>query len=177
MNSRKIEYNPLFESVSDVAKRYRIINEEVSPEYKLKVAKEYAVMILQVMYDNYLYFVGSIPNETLKKSLKAELFNFVKSEYDKQGTVTFSGFMDSLKTKWTQSLSAITSNSDLIKLSAMIKEIYNDVDKGMKELENAAKLYNEKYPTESNSPEVSAAVQGLVQSCYTSLSASATTTA
>lgn len=145
--------NPLFESLVDTAKKYERIQEATDPEYKMKYAKDYAVKIIQMIYDQYIYFVSSIPSEELKDRLFKEGITFVESKF-REPNPTLKGLAEDLMKQWESVSGSISANPAIQNLSPQIKEIYQKVGEGMKASNDALNSYFEKYTQESTSPEV-----------------------
>jgi hypothetical protein len=187
MSSRRLEYNPLFESLADSARRYSKINEEgeagltgatnsASQEYMMKYAKEYAKRIVQIVYEQYFYFASSIPDTTLKQKYVGEALEFLKTQKDKGAGITFKELADATIANGKKLIEAINLNTDLINSAPIIKEIYANVESGMTEMENAVKQYIEQYGAYSTSPEVVQVLKDFCNLTYTNLEKYASTT-
>lgn len=165
MNNSRLEYNPLFETLSDSARRYSRINEEdlvgatgagtVSAEYSAKYAKEYAKRLIQIAYEQYFYFASSIPDATLKQKYVQEALEFLKTQETKGANLSFKEMIDGVIANCKKVVEAINLNADLINSAPIIKDIYSNVEKGMLEIENAVKQYLEQYGTFSGTNEIS----------------------
>lgn len=177
MNNSRLEYNPLFESLRDSARRYSIINEEDlatsqntnSQEYLLKYAKEYAKRLSQIAYEQYFYFVSSIPDATMKQQYVNEALEFIKTQMSKGANLSPKEMIDTIIANTKKVVEAINLNADLINSAPIIKEIYSNVEKGMTEMENAVKQYVEQYGTFASSPEVSQVLADFCKLTYTNL--------
>ena len=97
MNNRRFEYNPLFESLTDSARRYETISEQATAD-KMKYAVEYARRIIETCYTQYVYFVNTIPDSATKKTVLTELEAFLKKE-NEQPSIDFKNFFDSMIAK------------------------------------------------------------------------------
>lgn len=169
MNNRKLEYNPLFESLADTARRYERINEEVSPEVKIKYAKEYAKKILDAIYQQYVYFVYSIPDSTLKQTAIKEALTFIQGLSAKTtAQLSLETIVDEFTKKW-DAIETSSQDIDAMKKAPILKDIYADVNKGMEEIKNAVKVYLEKYGTEASSNAVLTDIKTFVDSAKTSM--------
>lgn len=159
MNNKTI-YNPLFESLKETARRYDRINED-SAEYRLKGAIEYANKILQLTFDQYVYFVTSVPLASLKQDLVKKSLTFV----DGLGTktdLTLQSVIDLITKEWESASGSIMANQDLMKLSPAVKDIYTKVSEGMSALKETVDLYIKRYGTEMNNPQVTTAIKTFV---------------
>jgi hypothetical protein len=155
MSNKKLEYNPLFESLVGTARRYERIKEQENTEsgdYKVKNAKEYALKIVQILYDEYLYFLNSIPDEDERKKYKSELLSFIESESKKTDTN-----MELLAKSMIAKFQEINKSSSVTKASEKsetIKNAYSKVEQGISNFMELVKLYNEKYAKEIADPSV-----------------------
>ena len=91
--------NPLFESLVVTAKKYERIHEATDPAYKLKYAKEYAAKILQLVYDQYIYFVSSIPLKSLKDDILTKSLEFIESKAT-GSNLTLQGLSEDIIKQW-----------------------------------------------------------------------------
>ncbi len=160
MNNRNM-YNPLFESLTDTARRYERVHEEKDPAYRLKSAQEYANKILQLAFNEYSYFVSSVPLPALKQELLKKNLDF----FDGLATKTdlnIQGAVDAVMKEWESTAGSLMANQDLQKMSPAIKEIYTMVGDGMKTLKGAADIYLRRYSAEVNKPEVINSVKTFV---------------
>ena len=158
---RNIIQNPLFESLEKTAKKYERIQEATDPAYKMKFAREYAKKLLQLVYDNYIYFISSIPLESLKTETIKKSIDFINSRTT-SNNLTVAGLSDDFIKQWESVYGAITANQDLQSLSPEIKDIYLKVGEGMKQYKNALDSYLKKYGTEASSPEVLQTVKNFI---------------
>jgi hypothetical protein len=163
MNNRRLEYNPLFESITDSARRYERISEQAID--KNKYAVEYARRIIETCYSQYLYFVNSVPNETIKKELLDVLSTFL----DKQKTdlaLDFKTFFDSMISKIEELITKISGEQSIRNLSnfSKLQEIYNKIEQGKDELKNVTfQEYTKQYANEYTSDPVKEAVKKFVE--------------
>jgi hypothetical protein len=178
MGNHRLEYNPLFESLTDSARRYSAINEEdavagqagtTSNEYLVKYAKEYAKRLVQISYEQYFYFVSSIPDSAMKQKYLKEAIDFLKTQETQGANLSFKAMIDGIISNCKKVVSEINLNADLINSAPILKDIYSNVEKGMNEMDNAVKQYIEQYGTFSNTPEISQLLKDFCTLTYTNL--------
>ena len=174
MNNRRLEYNPLFESITDSARRYERISEQAID--KNKYAVEYARRIIETCYSQYLYFVNSVPNETIKKELLDVLSKFLDQKKTDQA-LDFKTFFDSMISKIEELITKISGEQSIRNLANFpkLQEIYNKIEQGKDELKNVTfDEYTKQYATEYTSDEVKKAVGDFVKFSSESLNQSLT---
>lgn len=153
--------NPLFESLAVTAKKYERIHEDTDPAYKLKYANEYAAKILQLVYDQYIYFVSSIPLKSLKDDILKKSLEFIESKAT-GSNLTLQGLSEDIIKQWDSVSGSIMASQDLQKLSPEIKNIYLKVGEGMKASKSALDSYLKKYGNEASSQEVLQTVKSFI---------------
>ena len=153
MNNRRLEYNPLFESITDSARRYETISEETTVD-KTKYAVEYARRIIETCYSQYLYFLNSVPDETTKNDLMEKQNTFLKDQA-KQTMIDIE--------KIIAEISSIQSIRNLENFSKL-QEIFKKVEQGKDELKDVTFIeYTKQYATEYTSDPVKTAVGTFVK--------------
>ena len=162
MNNRRLEYNPLFESITDSARRYQRISEDaVDPQYKKQAAVNYAKRIIRIVGDQINYFVMSIPSPTVRATTLKTLLEFLTTTASKTG-ITFEELFNTFVEEWNTLEKSIVSSSEMSKYEG-IDEIYLKVANGMEKMKSAASLYIEKYPEDSKSGEVTTALSEMMK--------------
>lgn len=170
MSNKKIEYNPLFESLSEVAKRYERIGEQENTEsddYKLKSAKDYAIRILQMIYDEYLYFLNSVPSDEFRKKYKEEIITFMDTE-SKKTDVNMELLVKSIMDKW-KAVNKSESVTKASEKSEAIRNSYSTVEMGISKLDELVKTYTEKYKKEMMDPSVAKAIKDFTSNALINL--------
>ncbi|NBU98873.1 MAG: hypothetical protein EBS19_11800, partial [Spirochaetia bacterium] len=153
MNNRRLEYNPVFESITDSARRYsRISEEENDQNYKKQNAITYAKRILQISGSTLNYFVISIPNPTVRGKVLKTLMDFWSTQIANKSAITFENLFDKVSEQWGTMEKNITSSKEMLVYEG-VNEIYAEVTKGLEQMKLAAKIYLEKYQEESKSGE------------------------
>ena len=164
MNNRRLEYNPLFESITDTAKRYETISEETTVD-KTKYAVEYARRIIETCYSQYLYFLNSVPDETTKNDLMEKLDTFLKDQA-KQTMIDFKMFFDAMISNIEKIIAEISSIQSIRNLEnfSKLQEIFKKVEQGKDELKDVTFIeYTKQYATEYTSDPVKTAVGTFVK--------------
>lgn len=164
MNNRRLEYNPLFESITDTAKRYETISEETTVD-KTKYAVEYARRIIETCYSQYLYFLNSVPDETTKNDLMEKLDTFLKDQA-KQPMIDFKMFFDAMISNIEKIIAEISSIQSIRNLENFpkLQEIFKKVEQGKDELKDVTFIeYTKQYATEYTSDPVKTAVGTFVK--------------
>jgi hypothetical protein len=164
MNNRRLEYNPLFESITDSARRYETISEQTTVD-KTKYAVEYARRIIETCYSQYLYFLNSVPDETAKNEMMTELDTFLQ-EQAKQPKIDLKSFFDAMISKIENLISKISSIQSIRNLEnfSKLQEIYKKVEQGKDELKDVTfSAYTKQYATEYTSDPVKEAVGTFVK--------------
>ena len=163
MNNRRLEYNPLFESITDSARRYETISEQSTVD-KMKYAVEYARRIIETCYSQYVYFVNSVPDATLKTKLLTELATFLKDQIS-QKKLDVKTFFDAMISKMEDLVKQISGNQSIRNLENFdkLQSIYSKIEQGKDELKNVTMAeYTKQYATEYTSDDVKAAVTSFV---------------
>ena len=171
MNNRRLEYNPLFESLTDSARRYETISEQSTTD-KMKYAVEYARRIIETCYTQYVYFVNSIPDSATKQTVLTELEAFLKKE-NEQPSIDFKNFFDSMIAKMEELAGKVSGNQAIRNLENFekLQQIYNKIEQGKDELKNVTvPEYTKQYATEYTSDAVKNAVKSFVKFSSESLS-------
>jgi len=171
MNNRRLEYNPLFESLTDSARRYEKISEEATAD-KMKYAIEYARRILETCYSQYVYFVNSVPDSATKNEMLKQLDTFLKKENEQQ-KIDFKIFFDSMITKMEELAGKVSGNQAIRNLENFekLQQIYTKIEQGKDELKNVTvPEYTKQYATEYTADAVKDAVKSFVQFSSQSLS-------
>ncbi len=174
MNNRRLEYNPLFESITDSARRYERISEQAID--KNKYAVEYARRIIETCYSQYLYFLNSLPDQTTKNDLMEKLNTFLK-EQAKQPMIDFKMFFDEMISNIEKIIAEISNIQSIRNLENFpkLQEIFKKVEQGKDELKNVTfDEYTKQYATEYTSDEVKKAVGTFVKFSSESLNQSLT---
>jgi hypothetical protein len=164
MNNRRLEYNPLFESITDSARRYETISEQTTVD-KTKYAVEYARRIIETCYSQYLYFLNSLPDETKKNEIIAELDKFLEDQA-KQPMIDFKTFFDAMISNIENIITQISSIQSIRNLEnfSKLQEIFKKVEQGKDELKDVTFVeYTKQYATEYTSPDVKKAVGTFVK--------------
>jgi hypothetical protein len=162
MNNRRLEYNPLFESITDSARRYETISENTAD--KMKYAVEYARRIIETCYSQYVYFLNSVPDAALKATLLNELDTFLKAQTT-QKNLDVKTFFDSMISKMEALVKEISGNQSIRNLQNFdkLQSIYSKIEQGKEELKNVTMVeYTKQYATEYTSDDVKAAVNSFV---------------
>jgi hypothetical protein len=182
MYNKRLEYNPLFESLTETAKRYSRINEEgatggtggtgdfLKPgtsAYKTKYAIEYAKKIFQLIYDEYFYFLSSIKDETIKNKFKSELFDFIKLNSQKSD-INLDVIAKDIITRW-QTMNSSTEVKNIAASSDDFRKAYESIDKGVVKLSQLLSAYSQKYGTEATNPSLITEVKTLINNALTNL--------
>lgn len=170
MNNRRLDYNPLFESIIDSAKRYEKISEELSQEEKTKYAIEYARKIIEICYSQYIFFVNCIPDNTLKNKAIEETVTFLKNQNVE--SINFRTFFDAMIVKMNELSNSISGNQAIRNLANFsdLQKIYQKFESGVKILQDeVVKKYEKQYSTEITSPKVTEAVKSFVKFTYEAL--------
>ncbi len=176
MNNRRLEYNPLFESLTDSARRYQTISEDATTD-KMKYAVEYARRIIETCYTQYVYFVNTIPDSVTKKTVLTELEGFLKKE-NEQPKIDFKTFFDSMIAKMEELVGRVSGNQAIRNLENFekLQQIYNIIEQGKDELKNVTvPEYTKQYATEYTSDDVKNGVKSFVKFSSESLSQILTT--
>lgn len=174
MKNNRLEYNPLFESLTDTARRYERISEEdeQTTEYKKKYAAEYATRILAMIYEQYSYFVSSMPvEEKTRSEWKNNLQNFIK-ENSTKSDLSFKEIADSMISEMDKVNSSLKSNeifSKKLKAYPSLENIQNNISGGIKELKNTIDLYSQKYGDMTKDPSVIGKVKEFITNTITAL--------
>jgi hypothetical protein len=164
MNNRRLEYNPLFESIADSARRYSRISEDaVDQNYKKQTAVAYAKKMLQITGSTINYFVISIPNPTVRARVLKTLLDFWSNEVTNKSTATFETLFNKVAGQW-DILEKDIMNSSEMSVYEGIDEVYVEISNGLERMKSAAKIYLEKYPEESKSGEVTTAIGTMLDS-------------
>jgi len=162
MNNRRLEYNPLFESLADSARRYERIVEQSTPD-KIKYAVEYARRIMETCYSQYVYFVNSVPDATVKTTLLTSLSTYLKEQKDKG--LDIKTFFDGMISKMEDLVKQISGNQAIRNLENFekLQSIYDKIEQGKNELKDVTmEEYTKQYSTEYTSPEVKKAVNDFI---------------
>ena len=186
MYNKRLEYNPLFESLTETARKYSRINEEgetlidqgstggtgafLKPgtsEYKIKYATEYAVKIFQLIYDEYNYFINSITDETVKARYAAEMFDFIKLNSQK-ADINLDIISKDIITKW-QIMNASTEVKKIAESSEDFKKAYDSINKGVAKISQLLSAYSQKYGTEIRNTALVTAVKEFITNALTTL--------
>jgi len=170
MAHRNLPYNPLFESLNETARRYERFNEsDVSPEYKRKYAIEYGSRIIQLMYDQYVYFTSSIPIEALRTQLYKDLVSFVDLQSTKENTLKT--IADSIMTILNNVLLEVNKRkeSDFNEQNKKqwVIDAYKKLEEGLGKMEAAVNEYNKLYSEPY--PEVNKMIQDFLTNAKTAL--------
>lgn len=185
MNNRRLEYNPLFESVTETAKKYSKINEEGqtlidtgttgaggaskgSEEYKIKYAKEYAIKIFQLIYDEYIYFMNSIQDETAKQKYAQEILDFLKANSQKSD-INFEIISKEILTKW-ESMNSSSEVKKIAESSDDFRKAYQDIAQAIKNFTLLLNSYSQKYGKELSNNSVMTAIKSFVNTALSTLS-------
>jgi hypothetical protein len=162
MNNRRLEYNPLFESITDSARRYETISENTVD--KMKYAVEYARRIIETCYSQYVYFVNSVPDAAVKTKLLTELDTFLKGQITQQN-LDVKTFFDSMISKMEDLVKQISGNQSIRNLENFdkLQSIYDKIEQGKDELKNVTmEEYTKQYAAEYTSDDVKLAVKNFV---------------
>lgn len=190
MSNKKLEYNPLFESLTETARKYSRINEEGSPynasetiidlgstgssapakgssEYKIKFAAEYAVKIFQLIYDEYTYFLNSIKDQTLKQKYATSLYEFVEQNSIKTD-LNFDLLGKELITKW-EVMNASSEMKNIAASSDNFKKAYDNISKAISKFKLLLSAYSQKYGTELSNNLVKDSIKSFISTAFTTL--------
>jgi len=168
MYNRRLEYNPLFESLSETAKRYQRIDEDaVDSDYKKKAAVDYAKRLLEITWGQLGYFIEAIPNPELKAKIKAQLLDFSK-QITLRTDLTVDELINVVTEKWKAFKDDITRAKEVEAYATKLQEVYDKVSQAMDKMVSATKIYLEKYPDESRSNEVITVVANMLAKIKTS---------
>lgn len=166
MNNRRLEYNPLFESIVDSARRYEKISEEVVDDnYKMEAAINYAKKIVQMLGDQVNYYVFTIPNPTVRATTLKALMEF----WGKAAAgSTFEEIFNMVSSQW-DTLEKSIANSAEMKVYVGIEDVYAKVSGGIQKMKETAKIYLDTYPEESKNGVVNKAVQDIAAAIKTNI--------
>lgn len=148
MRSSYLEYNPVFESLSQQAKKYTNIhiNEDVI-KYEGEKSQKYLKLIIDKICSRIVTFTTSVPEKDLRDSLLRILAEGYK-ELSTGTSTNLDALINSLKELFDEAYAEIASSTSRDKLVP----IYDKVKDGMELLLDAYENLKKKYPSETSNP-------------------------
>jgi hypothetical protein len=148
MRNSYLEYNPVFESLSQQAKKYSgfYINEDTI-KYEGEKSQKYLKLLIESINSKIITFTASIPQKDLRNSV----LSIIGEGYKNLSASTPANIdalltsMDELFDKAYVEVAASSSKDKLV-------PIYDKVKEGMKILMKAYENLKKKYPSEMSNP-------------------------
>ena len=146
---KRIERNPVFESLLEKVKKYETVNlneDESSDKLDPIAASKYVRMIVGEWASNIVKFSQNAPS----KDLLEKIYPHTMEAIQKLGNnASIDDLVNSLKTIWKDIMTKVNSygRSD-------IKTAYEDAGKGFNKLDEAYKIYKEKAGSLATNAEI-----------------------